>query len=273
MKSHYNNLDFITKRKGIKQEIPAGNTTLWPDGIGENPHMVLDTPMALYFHQTPQIITAALPQGSVTEQLQSLCQTYHCEEVRTRVVDLLLERFISHYDYAHHYSEGLEIIRRLCDTYQLDDQYVKQFMMRRYSSPGSPFPEEVILTDSAGTVVDFSSLLGKYVYIDLWASWCKPCIGEIPYLQEMEKEMSKRDDLIFVSVSIDQSKNAWKKKMKELNLRGWQLLDKGGKISKFLNINSIPFFLIYDKEGKLLLYGAPRPSSGDKLRQYLELLD
>ncbi len=84
--------------------------------------------------------------------------------------------------------------------------------------------------------------------------------------------MAYRKDIVFVSISIDQSKGAWKKKMRELNLHGHQLHDEGGKISRFLNINSIPYFLIYDRNGRLLQHGAARPSSGDLLRNDLKAL-
>lgn len=268
--SQYHNLTFITKKEDILQEITADSENLWPGGIGARPMEILDTPMALHFYESPQLITAALPSGTLMEKLQALKDAYHCEEVRERVADLLLERFISRFDYAHHFEEGLAVIRQATEKYHLDKRYTEQFLMRRYSSPGSPFPKDVILVDSTGKRIDFSVFQGKYVYIDLWASWCKPCIAEIPHLQQMEKDLRHREDIVFVSVSIDQNKKAWIRKMKELDLHGWQLLDEQGQLSKFLNINSIPSFLLYDKNGRLLQYKAPRPSSGEQLKKYLE---
>lgn len=272
MKSQYNSLSFITKKQDIQQQIPEDSEVLWSDGMGKKPQLVLDNAMALYFYQTPQIIAHDLPAGTVDEKIKALYDRYRCQPVRKRVADLLLEDYIMRFDYVNHFDEGFAIINNLTQTYELDKRYLQQFTIRRYSTPGSLFPKEVTLVDSFGKRLDFSSFHGKYVYVDFWASWCKPCINEIPYLQQLEKEMSKRDDIVFVSISIDQNKTAWKNKMKELNLHGYQLHDENAKLGKYLNINTIPHFIIYDKEGRLLQYNAARPSSVDKLRTYLEQL-
>ena len=60
--------------------------------------------------------------------------------------------------------------------------------------------------------MDFAQFRGKYVYIDLWASWCVPCCREVPHLQKLEKELENKD-VVFLSISIDQNPSAWKKKM------------------------------------------------------------
>ena len=52
-------------------------------------------------------------------------------------------------------------------------------------------------------------------------------------------------------------------------MHGNQLHDRDGKLSQILNVGGIPFFVVYDKEGKLHTYGALRPSSGFHLKQYL----
>ncbi len=272
MKSQYNNLAFITKRKDILKQIPLDSEVLWADGMGKKPHRILDNAMALYFYQTPQLIVHDLPSGTVEEKMKALYDNYHCQQIREQVTSLLIEEYIKHFDYSNQFSEGLITINKLTETYQLDKKYHQLFAMRRYSNPGSLFPEEVSLVDSTDTPVDFSAFRGKYVYIDFWASWCKPCIGEIPHLQHLERELSGREDIVFVSISIDQNKTAWRNKMRELNLHGIQLHDESTKLGKFLNISSIPHFIIYDKEGRLLKYNAARPSSQNILKDYLESL-
>ena len=82
----------------------------------------------------------------------------------------------------------------------------------------------------------------------------------------------KDQNVVFVSISTDTDKEAWKSKMQELKVDGVQLLDEGGLFADFLNIISIPFFLVYDKEGKLHTYGAMRPSSGRLLEEFLKEL-
>ena len=118
-------------------------------------------------------------------------------------------------------------------------------------------------------MVDFSTFRGKYVYIDLWASWCTPCLKEVPALQKLEKEL-KNDKVVFLSISIDTKEDAWKKKMQEKNMHGNQLWDPENSLGQALNVKGIPFFAIYDPEGKLYMHGAPRPSQGPGLVMLLE---
>ena len=149
---------------------------------------------------------------------------------------------------------------------------MQEFKDNQKSISDKRFPAKAHLTDAAGNTVDFSSLRGFYVYIDLWASWCVPCRKEIPHLQRLENEL-KNPLVKFVSISIDRTESDWKKAVKQLNLHGLQWLNADNSLPKALNIRGIPFFLIYDKEGNLMQYDAPRPSDGDKLKAYLEGLN
>ena len=144
-------------------------------------------------------------------------------------------------------------------------------MKHKAMTVGADFPENVVLVDANGNEVDFSTFKGKYVYIDLWASWCGPCCSEVPHLQALEKEL-EGGDVIFVSVSTDTDTDAWKEKMEKLNMHGNQLLDRDGELCNMLNVNGIPFFVVYDKNGKLHTYGALRPSSGERLKKFLQEL-
>ena len=58
--------------------------------------------------------------------------------------------------------------------------------------------------------MSLSDLKGKYVYIDVWATWCGPCNAEIPHLKKLEEEFEGRN-IYFVSISCDDSRNAWER--------------------------------------------------------------
>jgi thiol-disulfide isomerase/thioredoxin len=120
--------------------------------------------------------------------------------------------------------------------------------------------------------MDFASFRGKYVYIDMWASWCGPCTKEVPHLKKLEEEL-KNENVVFLSISIDKKVEPWLNKMNALDMHGNQWISTDNKIAEVLNVKGIPFFLIYDKEGKLYIYNAPRPSSGDTLKLLLENLN
>ena len=110
-----------------------------------------------------------------------------------------------------------------------------------------------------------SHLLGKYTYIDFWATWCGPCKREIPSLKKLEKEYHDKN-INFVSISIDSEKDydKWKKMVKDLELTGIQLhvsAKNYNPIKDLLKINSIPRFVLLGPDGKTLHNDAPRPSS------------
>ena len=112
--------------------------------------------------------------------------------------------------------------------------------------------------------VTLSSLKGKKVYIDVWATWCGPCIQEIPALKELESELHD-EPIEFVSISIDQmrDKEKWLQFITEKELSGLQLFADGdwtSDLTTAYNIKGIPRFLLIDEAGKIISANAPRPS-------------
>ena len=115
--------------------------------------------------------------------------------------------------------------------------------------------------DINGKEVSLSDLKGKYVYIDVWATWCGPCQYELPHLKELEKKMHGKK-IVFVSISCDKDKAAWEKMVKEQGLGGVQLHNGGD--SEFMTafgIRGIPRFILLDKEGKIVNPNMTRPSN------------
>ena len=118
-----------------------------------------------------------------------------------------------------------------------------------------------------GGFTSLEDLKGKYVYIDVWATWCGPCRQEIPFLQKTEEAYHGKN-IEFVSISVDEQKNheKWKQFVKDKNLGGIQLLADKDWNSDFVQgykINGIPRFILISPEGKIVSADAPRPSSPD----------
>lgn len=218
-----------------------------------------DCDMAAAFPQLSRMVVAALPKGSLSEQIGYVRSHYTNLELRKTVESQMLSRYVTSFKYAEHYEEGLAELTALTEKYRLDQRYLNVFKQRRASIAGTPFPQAATLFDLEGNPVDFAQFRGKFVYIDLWASWCVPCIKEIPHLKEVEAKMQD-SDIVFVSISIDKDEAAWKRKVADLGLSGHLYIDRGNKLAESLNVRGIPFFLIYDREGKLYKYSAYRPS-------------
>lgn len=120
-----------------------------------------------------------------------------------------------------------------------------------------------------------SDFKGKYVFIDVWATWCGPCVKQIPYLKELEHLYSNKD-IVFVSISVDRPEayEKWKKMISEKKLGGVQLFADKSFDSKFIKaygISSIPRFILLDKEGKILNENTDKPST-EKLKNTLKAL-
>ncbi len=142
-------------------------------------------------------------------------------------------------------------------------------------SPGQLSPKFINYEKYSGGTLSLDDLKGQYVYIDVWATWCVPCIKEIPDLKRIEKAYHGKN-IVFLSISIDEAKDhdKWKNLVKAKDLGGIQVIaDKGGK-SKFLDdyfISSIPRFILIDPSGKIVNNKAPRPSDPELLTLFNEL--
>jgi len=129
-----------------------------------------------------------------------------------------------------------------------------------------------------GGKTSLADLKGKYVYIDLWATWCGPCKKEIPALKEVEAKYHDKN-IEFVSISLDDGRGykadtkeasaiaaneGWKKMVTEKEMTGIQLYADNGFRSTFAteySVNSIPRFILLDPKGNIISADAPRPSS------------
>lgn len=127
----------------------------------------------------------------------------------------------------------------------------------------------------AGGKAKLADFKGKYVYIDVWATWCGPCRAEIPSLKLVEEKYHGKN-IAFLSISVDTDKDheKWKTFVTEKQLGGVQLFaDKNwnSDFIKYFEINSIPRFLLIDPSGKVVNADADRPSN-PKLQKTLDAL-
>lgn len=119
------------------------------------------------------------------------------------------------------------------------------------------------MEDNKGKKVSLADLKGKIVLVDVWATWCAPCKAEIPHLRKIEEEF-KGTDLQVVGISLDEEKDKtkWVQMVKDENLGGIQLYAGGfnNDFAQYYGIKSIPRFMLFDRDGKIINVTAPRPS-------------
>jgi thiol-disulfide isomerase/thioredoxin len=150
-----------------------------------------------------------------------------------------------------------------------------QYNKLKVITKGNPSPTFNFENHKGGTT-SLESLKGKYVYIDVWATWCGPCLREIPSLKEIEKEFSSKN-IQFISISIDEPKDydKWKAMVTEKELVGIQLMADNNWKSKFVEeyaILGIPRFILIDPQGNIVSADVPRPSDPELRNTFKGLL-
>jgi thiol-disulfide isomerase/thioredoxin len=117
----------------------------------------------------------------------------------------------------------------------------------------------VNLRDSVTTLSGFA---GRYVVLDLWATWCQPCKREAPFFEELA-ELYTDLDLAFASVSIDEQKQRWMMEAAQKKNKVVQLWATHAKedFEEKLAVNSIPRFILLDPRGNIINAEMPLPSS------------
>lgn len=168
-------------------------------------------------------------------------------------------------------KEGLKLFQE-----QNLAQYEEQQNINKVLGEGMPSPEFNNYRNFAGGTSSLKDFRGSFVYIDVWATWCGPCIYEIPYLEKLEKEFHDKN-ITFISLSIDSKRDEpkWEEMIKAKNMVGIQLLADNDYASQFVQdyfIYGIPRFILIDPQGNIVNYDAPRPSE-EKLKTLFNSLD
>lgn len=157
-----------------------------------------------------------------------------------------------------------------------NEQYIKNvkelYQKFKRTEPGQPSPS-FTLNDIDGKPVSLEEFKGKLVFIDIWATWCGPCIKEIPSLKALEKKYPI-DKIQFVSICKDDTYDRWKNFVIKKDLSGTQLYAPDKEIQFFKDFVglSLPHFILLDAEGRIIDANASRPSNPRLMEQLDKLM-
>lgn len=168
-----------------------------------------------------------------------------------------------------------ELVDRLDTKYyplMPESKYVQANHMKaegmRKTATGNPAPD-IVLNDPNGIPVALSSLRGKVVLVDFWASWCRPCRDENPNNVRLYNRY-KKDGFEIYGVSLDDNKEAWLKAIADDRLTWLHVSDlqkwNSSVIPKY-NIDAIPYTVLIDKEGKIIAKNLRGKELEDKLAE------
>lgn len=169
---------------------------------------------------------------------------------------------------------GIDELTNLYNTY-VTDPVLRAAFKEKYDAwdvtqPGrlSPDFRAWDADNKSYSVADFK---GKYLYIDLWATWCGPCRREQPFLKELEADYHGRN-ITFLSLSTDARKADWLKVVQAQEMTGVQLwLGASSRFQTAYKASGIPHFILLDPEGRIVNANMLRPSSLD-IRAFLDKL-
>ncbi len=143
----------------------------------------------------------------------------------------------------------------------------KKAAAEKATSIGAIAPDFTLETVD-GEQLSLSSLKGKYVLVDFWASWCKPCRNENPNVVKAYKKFNAKGFDV-LSVSLDKDSVKWKEAIKADGLVWNQVIDSKGDIAQVYGVQGIPFTLLLDKEGKIVEKNLRGEALEEKLTELL----
>lgn len=170
-----------------------------------------------------------------------------------------------------------EISRAFYDKFSSDVQVVDY---RRYIegiieqvnkvSPGSAAPK-VEFMDSEGKVINFESFKGKVVFVNFWATWCKPCMESLPAYNEFMAKYEGQP-IVFLNVAVEEDEKPWRAAFRKfsgavVHTRVDKLADE---LPAAFQVKQLPAYIVIDKQGRIVTTLAPKPGS-DQLEQIIGL--
>ena len=194
------------------------------------------------------------------EQCRDLLETYTRYNQAKRVLHgkvlyfLLAGEIVTDFQWGH-FDQGEQ---RLAEFRQ-DNPYpeyteVVEEVVREASKlkPGQPAPD-FTLDDLEGQSVSLSDFRGQAVFLDFWASWCGPCIEDLPHLAKI-KQQAQNQKIAFLSISLDASVKQWCQAVEAHTLTGVHVHAPGGwqaAVAQLYQIRSIPSYFLVGPDGRM----------------------
>ena len=156
-------------------------------------------------------------------------------------------------------SDSFELAQRMWEEFQEINphpEYTEVVQAALYKAlklqPGQPAPE-FTLYDLDGQPVSLSQFKGQVVLIDFWASWCAPCIGDLPDLRRIKRKAADQP-LVFLNLSLDTDEAAWREAVDKHEIEGVHVRADGwgADVAKSYQVNSLPSYYLVDSQGLIV---------------------
>lgn len=175
-------------------------------------------------------------------------------------------------------AEKQKLFERLATMDDLGNQHLNELISLakaelnkiKLEQDGIVEPPEIVFEALDGRTVDLSKMKGKVVLIDFWATWCGPCVGEIPSIKKIYDKFQRRGFEV-IGISLDSDRKKLETFVSENDIPWPQFFDGKGwknRLAMKYGIHSIPTLWLIDKKGNLVDMKA-RNNLEEKVKQYL----
>lgn len=163
------------------------------------------------------------------------------------------------------------------------DLYIKDLGISLDSSRvGSFSPTLYANSIDNNRIINISSLTkDKYVFIDFWGTWCRPCIASIPQLEVLYQQIKNRNDVLLIGIALENKSDIVKLKkiMHDNNMEWLNFWEKQAELKHVnsifskLKIDIFPTYIILDKSGKIVFKEKGEPNTREAVDYFLNLID
>lgn len=223
---------------------------------------------------TPNLPPAQKQTLKIEEEYKSILNNQHqyfygfADTVKSALLAIFVTNFANPETDAALFQQVASKVKQEIPDSKTGKEFMNKVNEMTRISIGAIAPE-IILPDPEGNTVSLSSLKGKIVFLDFWASWCRPCRMESPNNVNIYKQYKDKGLVIF-SISLDKDKQKWIEAIKQDKLI-WKehgLEDIANpQTSQLYRVNSIPKTYLIDKEGKIIAINLRGKQLEDKISE------
>lgn len=124
-------------------------------------------------------------------------------------------------------------------------------------------------TDLTGKTIELTAFKGKYVLLDFWATWCPPCMGQMPFIKSIREKYTE-EQLVIIGISEDRNLTDWKKGIRKEELNWFHILD-ANEIPLYFGVTYIPHLFLIDRNGQIVYSSKQTPERAVLLKKLEEM--
>ncbi|HZB13045.1 MAG TPA: TlpA disulfide reductase family protein [Chryseolinea sp.] len=267
---------------GYKTAMPLANEVMkyFDDAVPEDyynylSNVQINNVTAILSSQYFQFLDAYFLKSLPASELHAFTGNSRTRKIRSHILNQSKDQLSGLVKEVYHKFSFSSLIKFYSDSISIDS-LAKEFQLVDYEelktlsgsksrnempalnlSRGDTIPE-FFLSDGFNNLVSIKAFQGNILYVNFWATWCGPCINNMPALNDMIAQYSSHKEIQFVNICLDSEKVKWLATIEKYKLRGINLIAEGNwnsKLRSYFNIEGIPHYVIIGR-GNILYENA-----------------